>query len=145
MYREYARGDSATWSTGVRSAERFIAGPLLGHVTTWPRHGRLGVPAGLDGRALCATLSRWLGDLGAFGLLYAGPNPRLLVIPITTSRPRVTLCYGQWPGIETWEHEIEGCLPDGMTLLHTRWNEMPMSPASARADGVQARSIARSR
>jgi hypothetical protein len=133
MYLQYARGEAAAWSLGVRYARDFIAGALLSHVTTWPHHGRLGVPADLDGRALCAVLPRLIDDHGEFGLLVAGALPRLLVLPVVRAPEPIALCYGPWPGIETWEREVEGCLPPGMTLLCTRWNCMPWPVPAALA------------
>ena len=125
MYRHYGRGETA-WTDAARRAQAFIAGPLSRHVTTWPRHGRLGVPADVDGPALCALLSRLLEAHGEFGLLAGADGDRLLVVPVHGPRELVVLCYGPWPGIETWESVVEPELPRGATLLHTRWNVMPV-------------------
>jgi hypothetical protein len=124
MYRHYARGEAA-WPDGARRAKAFIADSLYRHVTTWPRDGRLGVPADMDGTALCSLLPRLLESHGEFGLLHGADGDRLLVLPVHDAREFIVLCYGPWPGIETWESVVEPELPRGATLLHSRWNVMP--------------------
>ena len=124
MYRHYGRGEAA-WPAAARRAKAFIGGPLYRHVTTWPRHGRLGVPVDLDGPTLCSALRRLLQDQGEFGLLADPDGDRLLVLPLHGAREPIVLCYGAWPGIETWDHRVEPGLPRGTTLLHSRWNVMP--------------------
>jgi hypothetical protein len=124
MYRRYARGETA-WPEAARRAKAFIADPLYRHVTTWPRHGRLGVPADMDGPELCSLLPLLLESHGEFGLLHGTGSDRLLVLPVHDAREFIVLCYGPWPGIETWESVVEPELPRGATLLHTRWNVMP--------------------
>jgi hypothetical protein len=125
MYRHYGRGEAA-WQDAARRARAFIAGPLYRHLTTWPRHGRLGVPPDVDGTALCALLPDLLEAHGELGLLCGTDGDRLLVLPVHGARELVVLCYGPWPGLETWERGVEPELPRGATLLHTRWNVMPV-------------------
>jgi hypothetical protein len=124
MYRHYGRGEAA-WLDAIRRAKAFIAGPLYRHVTTWPRHGRLGVPEGIDGAALCTLPPPLLEEHGEFGLLSAADGDRLLVLPLHGPREVAVLCYGPWPGIEVWEAHLEPALPPGANLLGTRWNVMP--------------------
>jgi len=138
MYRHYGRGETA-WADAARCAQAFIAGPLSRHVTTCPRHGRLGVPEDVDGPALCALLSRLLESHGEFGLLSGADGGRLLVLPVHDAREFVVLCYGPWPGIETWESVVEPELPRGATLLHTRWNVMPVLEGTRLAAPVRTR------
>jgi hypothetical protein len=136
MYRHYGRGEAA-WPDAARRAKAFIAGPLYGHVTTWPRHGRLGVAADIDGPTLCALLPRLLEAHGEFGLLGGENGDRLLVLPVHAAREFTVLCYGPWPGIETWESVVEPELPRGATLLHTRWNVMPALEGTRLAQPVR--------
>ena len=124
MFRHYGRGEAA-WPAAVQRARAFIAGPLHRHVTGWPRHGRLGVPAGLDPAPVCAELHRLIEDHGEFGLLCSLGADRLLVLPVHEPHETTLLCYGPWPGIETWEVLVEPQLPRGVSLLHTRWNAVP--------------------
>lgn len=125
MYRHYARGIRETWSQGVQCARDFIGGDLYRHVTSCTRHGRLGVPAELDGRSLCEQLPGFVENHGEFGLLMDDSSPRLLVVPVRQCRDAVALCFGAWPGIERWDGLVEPRLPFGLTLLRTRWNGMP--------------------
>jgi hypothetical protein len=137
MYRHYGRGEAA-WPDAARRAKTFIAGPLYRYVTAWPRHGRLGVPADLNGTALCAMLPRLLEDHGEFGLLAGADGDCLLVLPVHGPHELTVLCYGAWPGIETWERGVEPELPRGATLLHTRWNVMPVQAGSRIVPPVRA-------
>ena len=125
MFRHYGRGEAA-WPAAVQRARAFIAGPLHRHVTGWPRHGRLGVPEGLDAAALCTQLPLLIDAHGEFGLLAGRDADRLLVLPVHEPHETTVLCYGPWPGLETWEAAIEPQLPRGVSLLHTRWNRMPL-------------------
>jgi hypothetical protein len=137
MYRHYGRGEAA-WLDATRRAKAFIAGPLYRHVTTWPRHGRLGVPEGIDGAALCALLPRLLEEHGELGLLRAADGDRLLVLPVHGPREVAVLCYGPWPGIEVWENHVEAALPPGANLLDTRWNVMPQRAGTRLVPPAQA-------
>ncbi len=125
MYRRYARCEGS-WLESMQSVKEFIADELCRHVSTWPRHGRLGVPADLNCQALCALLPAVVEQQSEFGLLLVDGVPRLLVLPALWRGPEpLALCYGAWPGIDVWQGLIERHLPAGVDLSRTRWNEMP--------------------
>jgi hypothetical protein len=117
----YSRGGQP-WIDAMPRVRHFVAGPLLQYLSTWPRHGRLGVPADLDCGALCAALPDLIEECEGFALVDRDDRAELLLLPQREGPPSMVLCYGRWPGAEVWEGVIQAGWPSRLDLSCTSWN-----------------------